>query len=348
MRLFLIVTTSYCAICAGTLQAGLVWRPGEGWVSESGDTVQASSAKTQLDVARDLEAKESYKEALAAYRALARRWPLSIYTGEAQFKIGLMQEKMADFWNAYKSYQVVVKKHPGSQFFELAIERMFAIGNLYLSGEPQRLWKIPLLPSMDKTVEIYDAVIKAAPYGKMAPAAYFQMGQARERQGKWSDAITAYTTILDKYPGSEYADDAQYQIGYAWFKAASQPEYDQSAGEKSIEAFEDFLVRYPRSEKVAQAREHIESLRGRITQGAFNIARFYENQKNHKAAFIYYNEVVRQSPDSAQGREAKERIEFLRPLVEGTGSPQPPAPPATGTSSQVNGDGPGPLASTPR
>jgi outer membrane protein assembly factor BamD len=298
--------------------AALVWRPGEGWSYESSDaTLAASDAKDQLQLARNYEAKEDWGSALSSYKSLVRRWPMSSVAGEAQFKVGFMLEKMAEFYPAFEAYDKVVKKYPNSQFFDLAIERQFAIGNLFLSGEPQRLWKIPLLPSMDRTVKIYQAVIKNAPYGKYAAKAYFNMGQAREKQKKWSDAIAAYNMILDKYPNDPLADDAQYQIGYAWFRASSEADYDQSAARKSIEGFQDYLAKFPNSDKREQAKEYIEILNGRQVQGSFNIAKFYDRQKNYKAAFIYYNDVIQINPESEQSQQAKARIEAIRPLIEG-------------------------------
>jgi len=108
------------------------------------------------------------------------------------------------------------------------------------------------------------------------------------------------------------ADDAQYQIGYAWYQASSEPDYDQSAALKSIQAFEEFAVRYPNSEKIAQAEVYIQELTERRVQGSYNIARFYEGQDNFKAAVIYYNDVVRQGPETKQGIEAKKRLDKLR------------------------------------
>ncbi|MDD5261142.1 MAG: outer membrane protein assembly factor BamD [Methylacidiphilales bacterium] len=318
------IAWSLLTLCIVTTctQAALVWRPGEGWTNEnSGEALAASDAKAGLQLARNLEAKEAYKDALDAYRSIVRRWPLSSAAGEAQFKVGFMLEKRAEFWAAYKAYQKVVEKYPGSQFFDLAIERQFSIGNLYLAGEPQKVWKIPLLPSMDKTVEIFETVIKNAPYGTYAPQAHFKIGLAREQQKKWSDAIASYNKLIDKYPGSDLASDAQYQIGYAWYQASSQPDYDQSAAQKSIEAFQDFLVRYPNSEKVDQARIYMTELDGRRVQGSFNIAQFYEKQKNYKAAIIYYNDVVQQGPNSPQATEAKQKLDFLKSLTNPTLSP---------------------------
>lgn len=301
------------SLLASNVEAALVWRPGEGWVNESsGQTLAASDAKAALQIARNMEAKEAWGDAAAAYRTIVRRWPLSSAAGESQFKLGFMQEKEGEFWAAYLAYQKVVDKYPGSQFFDLAIERQFSIGNLFLAGEPQKIWKIPLLPSMDKTVEIFESVINNAPYGPYAAAAHFKIGLARENQKDWSKAIASYVKLLDRYPKSDLADDAQYQIGYAWYQASSEPDYDQSAALKSIQAFEEFVVRYPNSEKVAQANTYIGELTERRVQGSFNIAKFYENQKNFKAAVIYYNDVVRQGPETKQGIQAKKRLERLR------------------------------------
>jgi outer membrane protein assembly factor BamD len=308
----------FLGICIlSQLTAALVWRPGEGWVDEtSGQGLSASSSRDQLDLAKKLEEKGEIDDAMKAYRLLVRKWPLSFFAPEAQYKVGEMLEKKAEFWQAYKAYQKMVDKYPASTLFDQAMGRLFAIGNLYLAGEPQKLWKIPVGPSMDKTVEIYQSIIKAAPYGSYAPEAQFKIGLAREKQKKYTDAVVAYNRILDKYPGNAIADDAQYQIGYTWMRASSDADYDQSAAEKAAEAFEDFMIRFPNSEKVAAAREHIESLRSKQNQGNLNIARFYEKQRNYKAAFVYYNEVVRQNPESANAELAKKKIEELRPLVE--------------------------------
>ncbi len=301
------------AFSASSLDAALVWRPGEGWSNESsGEALAASDARQALQIARNFEAQEDWKRALESYRALVRRWPLSSAAGEAQFKVGLMFERTGDFMAAFKAYQEVVKKHAGSQYFELAIERIYNIGNLYLAGEPQRIWKIPLFPSMDRTAEIFEYVIEAAPYGPYAPAAQFKIGLARENQKNWSAAISAYNRLLDRYPVSEFADDAQYQIGFAWYQASSDPDYDQSAAQKSIEAYQDFLVRYPTSEKSGQARDYITELTARRAQGSLNIAQFYERQRNYRAAIIYYSEVIQMNPDSDQATDAKQRVEVLR------------------------------------
>jgi outer membrane protein assembly factor BamD len=313
-------------------QAGLVWRPGEGWSDESGGDISASSSRDQLDMAHKLEAQGQRDDALKAYKSLLRRWPLSFFAPEAQFRIGKIMEDEADFYSAFQAFQKMVQKYPSSTYFEQALGEQYRIANLYLAGEPQRIWKIPVGPSMTKTVEMYGRIIKNAPYGAYAADCQFKIGLANEKQRKYTDAVDAYQKVLDNYPGSPVASNAQYQIGYAWMHASTNGDYDQGAAKKAVDAFQDYLVRYPNSDKAAQAQENIQHLGQKQTQGAYNIARFYETQHDQRAAFIYYNEVVREDPNSPQAQQAKKRIQELRPIVEAMpGGIGPDGKPATQT-----------------
>jgi outer membrane protein assembly factor BamD len=293
-----------------------VWRPGEGWSDESGGEVSASSSRDQLELAHKLEAEGQKDGAMKAYKGLLRRWPLSFFAPEAQYRLGKILEDKADFYNAFQAFQKMVTKYPSSDYFEQALDEQYRIANLYLAGEPQRIWKIPVGPSMERTIEMYQRIIKNAPYGTYAPQCQFNIGLARENQRKYTDAVDAYQTVLDNYPSSSVAANAQYQIGYAWMKSCQMGDYDMGAAKKAVDAFQDYLVRYPDSDKAAQAQENITHLGQKQTQGAFDVAKFYETQHETRAAFIYYNEVVKEDPNSAQAQVAKKRIQELRPVVE--------------------------------
>src|SRR5688500_3415646 len=81
---------------------------------------------------------------------------------------------------------------------------------------------------------------------------------------------------------------------------------------KAREAFEDFINRYPESEKVPQARENLKLLSGGSTKNVFEIAKFYDKTKQYRAAVIYSNDVIKNAPDSTESNFAKTRIEELR------------------------------------
>jgi len=351
--------TFLCSIVAFSFatslaQATLVWRPGEGWSDESGSDVSASSSRDQLELAHKLEAQGARDGALKAYKALLRRWPLSFFAPEAQYRVGKILEDEGDFNTAFTAFQKMVT----SDYFEQALDEQYRIANLYRAGEPQRIWKIPVGPSMDRTIEMYERIIKNAPYGTYAPECQFDIGLCREQQRKYTDAVDAYQLALDKYPTSSIAANAQYQIGYAWMKSCQLGDYDMGAAKKAVDAFQDYLVRYPSSDKAAQAQENITKLGQKQTQGAFDVAEFYQNSHppQPRAAFIYYNEVVREDPNSAQAQIAKKRIQALRPVVEalpggigpdGSGNPALPTPQKVASSQPAAGAAGAPDSSIP-
>jgi outer membrane protein assembly factor BamD len=117
--------------------------------------------------------------------------------------------------------------------------------------------------------------------------------------------------VVDKFPDEPVAADAQYQIGYIWFTAARSGTNDAAATGNAETAFGDFLFRYPNSEKAAQARANLQLLEHKQTTTSFKVAKFYDKQKNYRAAVIYYNEVIRQEPGSTESEQAKKRIDQL-------------------------------------
>ncbi|MBX7157750.1 MAG: outer membrane protein assembly factor BamD [Verrucomicrobiae bacterium] len=296
--------------------APIEWIAGEGWVQDETVAVQGKNSREQLQIGRQYENVQDWKQARQSYMALVRKWPFSFNAGEAQFKIGWCSEKIGEFAPAFKAYQRCIEKYPASNFFEMALERQYNIANLYLAGERQRILGVPFIPSMEKTVEMYQQIIKNAPFGRYAPDSQFKIGLGYEKQKKWAEAVKAYTKILDRYPGNDIVDDAQYQIGHTWFQAANAAQYDQGAAQKALDAFNEFLARYPNNEKAPQAQENIKLLENRATSGSLKIAEFYESQKRIDPAIIYYNDVIQKSPSSTEADAARKKIETLVPLTE--------------------------------
>src|SRR5262249_39776070 len=158
-------------------------------------------------------------------------------------------------------------------------EGQFRIGEMYLAGKKLKLLGIPYATSMDRAVEIFAGVVRTAPYGKYTARAQFDIGLAREKQGANDAALQAYQAVIDKFPNDPIAADALYQIGYVWFTSSKGGTKDIAATNNARLAFQDFLFRYPNSEKAAQARSNLQLLEHKSTSSSFEVARFYDKQK---------------------------------------------------------------------
>ena len=295
-----------------------MYRPDEGWNYEKPgeETPAAKTAKEQMNRAATAEANGDIKGALKAYRVFAKKFSYSSAAPKAQMKVGDLYAKTGDYDHAFDAYTDYIKKYPRGEDFDKAVEAQFTIAKRFLDGEKVRMYGIKTLPSMTRTQKMFETIVEYASYSKYAPLSQFYIGQALENQSKPKDAIEAYKTVQTKYPNDPIAADAQYQIGYVYMKQSrNEAVYDPGAGNKARDAFEDFMARYPSSEKVAQAKENIKLLGGRETKGAYQIAKYYDKQKKYKAAVIYYNDVIKQQPGSHESEEAKARIEALKAEV---------------------------------
>jgi outer membrane protein assembly factor BamD len=304
-----------CFAFATQAPAAVVYRPGEGWTEEAEDSGQIEgTAAAQLKKAEELEAAGDIRPAIGAYRGLVKKFPNSASAARAQYKTGELLEKEGDYDRAFNAFGDYLKKYPRGEEFDKAVESQFNIARLFLEGERKKLFGVKTLPSMGRAQEMFESIIKNAPFSKLAPLAQFNIGQALEKQGKDVEAVAAYQVVVSKFPNESVAADAQYQIGYVHLRQ-SRAAYDRAAANRAREAFEDFLARYPNSEKAAQARDNLKALQGRETKGAYEIGKFYDKQKNYKAAVIYYNETIKQEAGSPQAELAKQRVDELKTLV---------------------------------
>jgi outer membrane protein assembly factor BamD len=301
--------------------APLVYKPGEGWSYEpvgGGGGWKRTRAKDQLEVAEKAFEAKDYDLALKAARETVKKWEFSDYAPKAQFLVGRSLEELKDDEKAFKAYQTLLEKYPKVDNYEEVLKRQFEISNRYLSGQRFKLWGVvPLFPSMEKTSQMYEKVIKNGPYSDVAPKAQMNIGTAQEKRGEFTDAVKAYEKAADKYHDQKsIAADALFKAGMTHLKQAKSAEYDQGVAAKAIAAFTDFIALYPEDKRVADARKNIDSLRGEQARGAMEIARFYEKKRQWSGALVYYNEVLIKDPDSFLAAEAKRRIEFLRTLPD--------------------------------
>lgn len=300
-------------ILPGVGFGAVVFKPGEkAKYVAPGEEEISGNAQELFKIGQEAEKAGNIKRAIGAYRTLVRKYPKDGLAPGAGYRSAQLQEQVHSYLEAAAAYRYIVERYPSNPHFNDAIEAQFRIGEMYLNGKKIKFLGISFVSALDRAVEIFAAVIRTAPYGKYTARAQFDIGLAREKQGANDAALQAYQAVIDKFPNDPVAADAQYQVGYIWFTASRQGTKDKAATDKAKTAFQDFLFRYPKSEKAGQARANLQLLGNKETMSSFSIAKYYDKQKRYRAAVIYYNEVIRQQPGSAESEQAKKRIEQLR------------------------------------
>ena len=320
---FLLIVTACVVLFPFRAPAPLFYVPGEGWYYEMyGQNArwQRTRAKEQLDVAEQAFAKNDYNTTLHAAHRVLRVWPLSDYAPDAEYLIGRCLETTGKDEAAFKAYQNIIEKYPRSSRYEEVLWRQYEIANRFLGGEWFRIWgTIPLYPSMGQTAEMFNKIVNNGPYSDVAPQAQLRIGAAREKQKNFSDAVKAYETAADRYHDQPaIAADALFREGISYARQAATAEYDQNTAAQAIASYTDFITLFPNDQRVPQAQKAIAGLKAEQVRGNFQIAQFYEKSKKWNGALVYYNEVLQVDPNSPYAAPARQRIESLKPRIQGS------------------------------
>jgi outer membrane protein assembly factor BamD len=314
LRLSIIVIGALCL--AGGGQASIIFKPGEKvkYVGPGEEEI-SGNAQQLFDKAQEAEKQGDMGRAIKAYTQLLKKHPKDALAPGATYRAAQLLEFEGDYMKAATTYRWLAERYPSSPNFDEAIEGQFRVGEMYLSGKKIKLLGIPIATSLDRAVDIFAAIVRTAPFGRYTARAQFDIGLARQKQQANDAAIQAYQAVIDKFPNDPIAADAQYQIGYIWYEAARLGTNDQAATQNARTAFEDFLFRYPKSEKAQQARGNLERLQQKSTGDAMKIAKFYDKEKAYRAAVIYYGQVIREHPGTTASAEAQKRIDQIRAKV---------------------------------
>ena len=168
--------------------------------------------------------QKDYGLAYKAARRTVLQWPFSDYAPKAQYLIGRCHEATQQDEKAFKAYQTLTERYPKVENYDEVIQRQFGIANRYLAGQWFKLWDVvPFFPSMDKTIKMYEQIIKNGPYSEVAPSAQLNIGQAHENKmiSDYTSAAKAYERAADKYADQKEGTDALYRVGETYYKQAS-------------------------------------------------------------------------------------------------------------------------------
>ena len=276
-------------------------------------TKTTAAEQSAFDSAKDFDESGASTQALEAYRQFIKNSPASPLASKAQYRIAELYESAGDLSKAFDAYQTLITRYPDTPEFEKSVTKQVLIANAFLAGRKLKFFGMEIVPSTDRAEQMFSSIIKNAPFSKNAPIAQFNLGVTYERQGKLKEAAGAYQTVLDKYPSSSIADDALYQIGYIYMQVGQTGKsQDLSALAMAKNTFEDFLLQYPNSEKLAQAKDNLATIGGKESGDLLAIAQFYDRYRDYRSAAIYYNDVIRRQPGTKQAELARNRIETLR------------------------------------
>ena len=286
-----------------------IWTPKSGkWINPK--NLPKDNPGEQFAYAKSFFDINKYEEAKREFRKLLKAYPKSAEAAESQYYLGLVEEAQGKFYEAYQAYQMVIDKYPFSERIQEIIEREYRIAEKFMAGEKRKAFGVDL-PVENPAIEIFGKVVENSTYGPLAPRAQYKLGLVLKGLMRYYEAEDEFNKVVSRYPDSEWASAAKFQIASCRSSLSKGPAYDQGAAQEAKEQFEAFVKEHPDAVLSLDAEKNINTIREKEAQASFDIARFYEKQKAFASARIYYNDLINNYTDSPWAAQAAARLQIM-------------------------------------
>ncbi len=102
-----------------------------------------------------------------------------------------------------------------------------------------------------------------------------------------------YAKFITNYPASSKIEEAAFLSAHSYYMASPDYSLDQKDTYKAMEAFQNFIITYPDSEKTEEANKYHKELSNRLEKKDFEVAKQYYHTEYYQsaiAAFDIFNE----------------------------------------------------------
>jgi len=158
-----------------------------------------------------------------------------------------------------------------------------------------------------KSATLFDQVANVFRGTIRADTVKYYQAQSYYAQRDYMMAGHYFNELSLTYPNSEFKEEADFMVGYCYYKQSPRPELDQDNTFKAITSMQLFMVRYPGSERLNQCREIIVEMSDKLVEKSFISAKLYYDLGYYKSAIIALRNSLIQYPDT----KYREELMFL-------------------------------------
>ena len=263
------------------------------------------------------------KSRAAARQAYALRlyWPQSPEAPQAQLLQARILEHRGRSIEAFDAYQHLVETWPGHFEFNDVLTRQMTLARAIMERRKGKFLFLPGFTAPERAIPYFEKIAQSAPESDLTAEAFYHIGAAHERTYEYVQAIDAYFTTLNRFPGSPFAEPAAFGQARCHVRLAGEAPEDNRAVETAIAACDLYLQRHPAGPNAQQVRDDQAGLRRRQAANAFARARYYDRiLRKPEAALIEYQAFLNSFPNADEAPKARRRV---RELTRNA----PPAPP---------------------
>lgn len=153
-------------------------------------------------------------------------------------------------------------------------------------------------------IDNYQHLIDQYPFSAYAEDAELKIGLAYYEMKNYPEAINSLTDFIRMHPTNKNLPMASYYLGMAYYDQIPAPWQDQSYTEKALAQFRLIEQQYPESPFASLAHDRIEICREMLARNELMIGKYYQKRANYRAAESRYAELMEKYPETPVAPEA--------------------------------------------
>jgi outer membrane assembly lipoprotein YfiO len=286
-------------------------------------------------MADDASANEEYKNAVEEFKAGKYKssgdtfMDAELLADSTKLKAACVNEatlsyrKAKLYWKEFNCLEKLLSRYPSYIDYSSAIDREFDIADAFFAGHRDpAFWTfrwIPWLTEPDRTVKVFQQVIKRVPFGKKTPQAMLRLAFIYIEEGKTKKALGVLRQIIQNFPHTESCRYAYLELGSALFQLAQKGDGDGKYNKEATRMLEEYIKKYPDSQEVEWAQKSLLKTRDIAAKRYLGMARFYSRIGNTPPASRYLNTVLTKYPGTTSEQASEELLVKLDQEYRPTG-----------------------------
>ncbi len=171
---------------------------------------------------------------------------------------------------------------------------LFAEGEKILEGR-RILYVIPMVNYND-AIERFQAIIDNYPYSEYAVEAELKIADSYYADKRYEEALSYYRDFADLHPQHEKVPYTLLQSARSYNEQVESVNRDQTATRESLHYLEQLIRRYPYTPEAKQGENILRELRTRLSANMMQTGDFYLVRREYQAAAERYRTVLNEYP----------------------------------------------------
>ena len=269
------------------------------------------NAKDQLEYCRGLLVEENWSKAAKHLDALVREWPTADEAPVAQQLLAeTCRDKLLDYEDAFRAYMYLADFYSLQCDYEKVTDLMYGAAQLM-----RRDGKTIVFFRFDNTVDVrraFEACVLRAPGAPWVRQAMLTIGELREDEGKYAQAVKVYENLVNLHGETPEAKVAILREANVRMLMLREHGYNRDRCRDTID-FMKLALTTCAVEDVDQIKEFLAEAKALTEAEAFKSACFYDSRtRTNRSAINAYENFLSEYPESAHADEIKERLMKLK------------------------------------